>query len=606
MISVPSPRLPLWVRRHWTVLTWTAIGLAAMLTIVLGIVGFQKNAAVQEPPAKYTFATLLYLACQLFLVNSGGVQGRVTWELDVARFAGGLVMLSTFLRLVATLFHDKWKDLRLRLYRDHVVVCGLDRKGRKLTEEFLLAGRRIGSARKAPSATEELIASEHLPVVVIDWDADNVHLKSMADLGAEVLVADAADEHTLRKAGVHRARYLVATGPNDETNIRIAAIAQKLAGELCSDREPLQCRIHIVNSRLFDMLMKADASSQRKCEIRVFNMFVNSVRLLFEDHFLDPGIIRADDRRTVHVVIIGLGQMGEALLIQVARMGQFANLRKPRVTVIDVEARRKQNLVFSRYPNLAFCCDVCFLDHDVHDPIVRQQIHEWAGDGEQVLSVAVCLDDDQRAMSCSLHLPKVLAQGNVPIYVRLSQPHGFRNLLKEQPAGAGCGFGSFGAPEDACTLDWVFRPGIEELAKASHADYLEEQGKQSVALGSKPSMRPWEALSEHYKNSNREQAEHIVWKLRAIGCRKVRREEFQGQSVTELTKEEIEILAKMEHLRWCAEKWLDGWLKGPEDEGKKTHPNLVPWEELSEEDRNKDRNPVSRICEQAAQVGLLD
>ncbi len=598
MTSISTARLSAWVRRYWPALSWAAIGLAAVLTIVLGMIGFQENAAVQEPPAKYTLSTLFYLACQLFIVASGGVQGRISWELDVARFAGALVMASTVIRVIASLFYEKWKGIRLRFYRGHVIVCGLDRKGRRLTEQFLLAAGKRRSVQDGRSATEELIASERLPVVVIDRDADNVHLKPMADLGAEVLVADAADEHALRKAGVHRARYLVATGPNDETNIRIAAIAQKLAGELRSDREPLQCRIHIVNTRLFDMLMKADDSSQRKCEIRVFNMFVNSVRLLFEDYFLDPGIIRADDPRTVHVVIIGLGQMGEAVLIQVAHVGQFANLRKPRVTVIDIEARRKQNLVLSRYPNLPLCCDLCFLDGDVHDPAIRQQLERWAGDAAELLSVAVCLDDDQRAMSCALHLPRLLAQGNVPIYVRLSQPHGFRNLLKDQRAGAVCGFRSFGAPEDACTLDRVFRPGIEKLAKASHADYLKEQGKQSVPLGSKPSMRPWEALSEHYKNSNREQAEHIVWKLRAIGCRKVRREELQGQPVTELTKEEIEVLAKMEHLRWCVEKWLDGWKKGPVDsEDEKTHHNLVPWEELSEEDRDKDRNPVARICE---------
>jgi len=134
------------------------------------------------------------------------------------------------------------------------------------------------------------------------------------------------------------------------------------------------------------------------------------------------------------------------------------------------------------------------------------------------------------------------------------------------------------------------------LARAIHTAYLDDESKKSPPPQPSPTLRPWEELSEHYKNSNREQAKHIAWKLAAVGCRKVRKEQCRGESVNQFTDDEIEILAKMEHLRWCAEKWLDGWQKGPsKDPDQRTHPNLVPWEELSEDDRNKDRDPIRNI-----------
>ena len=49
-----------------------------------------------------------------------------------------------------------------------------------------------------------------------------------------------------------------------------------------------------------------------------------------------------------------------------------------------------------------------------------------------------------------------------------------------------------------------------------------------------------------------------------------------------LTPEEL-------HVKWCEEKTERGWVYGPEkDFDKKTHPCLVPYSELSREERRKD------------------
>jgi hypothetical protein len=43
-------------------------------------------------------------------------------------------------------------------------------------------------------------------------------------------------------------------------------------------------------------------------------------------------------------------------------------------------------------------------------------------------------------------------------------------------------------------------------------------------------------------------------------------------------------------VRWCAQKENDGWVYGPQkDAVAKTHPCLVPYEQLSADQRKKDR-----------------
>ena len=628
--------LRLWIRRHGTLLCWTAIVVGAVATLVLGVIGFQQNARAQNPPLNYTFSTALYLTLQLFIVSSGGVQGEVTWQLEFARFVGGAVFVSTLVRLIATLFRERLKDIRLWFYHDHVILCGLGRKGRKLAEEFLAHGRgpsANAADRKNALADNTSIAKKRVPVVVIERDSNNSHLETVSELGAEVILADAADSHILRKAGIQRARYLVAITPDDGANIRIAAIAQSIVGQRPSYKKPpvdcskrsfmrnifgrgrfrdqaLRCQIHVVDRGLFELLSERTDLNPDACEIRPFDVFVNSARLLFQDHFLAPGIIRPDDPRTVHLVIIGLGQMGKAVLIQAAGTCQYANLRKPRITIIDHEAPRKHNLMASSCPHLSLCCDLCFLEGDTDDPRIRQELEKWAQDPSQTLTVAVCLDNDHHSMSCALHLPRELRRQGVPVYVRLSEPCGFKDLLKDGSERGTTQFHSFGAPEDACSFEQVFRLGTEDLARTIHDNYREKElqkpaGVSAAAVGSvqplphaelSDNLRPWEELSDHYRNSNREQADHIVWKLAAIGCRKVRKEQCRGEPVKQLGEDEVEILAKMEHLRWCAEKWLDGWQKGPDkDPHQRTHPLLVPWEDLPEVERDKDRDPVRSI-----------
>lgn len=57
-----------------------------------------------------------------------------------------------------------------------------------------------------------------------------------------------------------------------------------------------------------------------------------------------------------------------------------------------------------------------------------------------------------------------------------------------------------------------------------------------------------------------------------------------------------ETLARLEHIRWCRFHYLNFWTYSPRyDSEKKLHPCLLPFDELPQEERNKDRNLVDEI-----------
>ena len=69
---------------------------------------------------------------------------------------------------------------------------------------------------------------------------------------------------------------------------------------------------------------------------------------------------------------------------------------------------------------------------------------------------------------------------------------------------------------------------------------------------------------------------------------------------------EIEELAKAEHARWMAERTADGWTYGTnKDAVAKTSPYLVPWEKLTEEIRELDRDTVRRIPRMLGHLNLV-
>lgn len=146
---------------------------------------------------------------------------------------------------------------------------------------------------------------------------------------------------------------------------------------------------------------------------------------------------------------------------------------------------------------------------------------------------------------------------------------------------------------------------VKKLARAMHSGYLNEirnQGTRADHFFYTPEDSPnmylsdFDDLPEEIKNSNLDNAAHIPTKLLSIGYKIRVVEKGYKPFALHLDEAEIETMAIVEHLRWSWEKRLNGWIPGSvKDSVKKTHPGLIPYQELSESEKEKDRQLVKLI-----------
>jgi serine phosphatase RsbU (regulator of sigma subunit) len=151
---------------------------------------------------------------------------------------------------------------------------------------------------------------------------------------------------------------------------------------------------------------------------------------------------------------------------------------------------------------------------------------------------------------------------------------------------------------------------IRKLARAIHSRYLHEIRKsnpvdengQDLPVFNYPGdagnqyITDYENLPDDIKISNKDNSYHIPTKLLSIGY-KIRHIQKGFKAITlHLNADEIETMAKVEHIRWSWDKRLNGWIYGNvKDNQNKIHPGLIPFEELAESEKEKDRELVRLI-----------
>lgn len=144
----------------------------------------------------------------------------------------------------------------------------------------------------------------------------------------------------------------------------------------------------------------------------------------------------------------------------------------------------------------------------------------------------------------------------------------------------------FGTHREIYTPELVLRSGLDRAARAMHEIYRQSAG------GKAPQ---WEELSDFLRRSNRAAADHLLTKARLLlednaipaltadVCRRAFRayEETRG--------EKAELYRELEHLRWARFHSLNGWRYAPvRDNERRLHPDLRPFEELTEAEQAKD------------------
>ena len=554
-----------YIRKPWSHSRWLIVGLVALLAIVLGYWGWSEvNDASSD-----TIVDRLYRSVQLFPLESGGFE-NAPWQLEVARIIAPLVGAYAALSALAVIFRDQTSRLHARLFaRDHVIVCGLGRFGRRLALEFVETG---------------------MHVVAIEAEEDSAAVGDARDGGVIVLIGDATDPSLLRTAAVRRARRVVAVCGDDGTNIAIAAECRRLSA---GRRHALDCHVDVEDGELCRLLTREELARPDNSGARVefFQIAQTGARVLL-DEFPPFDATGQTPLGPPHLVIIGLGEMGRALVVEAARRGRLHLLTNEplRITVVECDASRHLELLEVRYPRLASTCEIVAFDLDVTSPeFLRGDFLDKANGGTAVTRAYVSLDTDTRGLSAAIALRRYLPP-EVSIVVRTTAKAGPADIVAGGPDSKNI--------EPFPVYDRISRPDVlingvnETIARAIHDDYVRKQRTEGTTPEENPSMVEWIDLPEALKASNRDQAANIGAKLHAVGVGLVPLTDWDAAPI-EFTDDEVETLAVMEHDRWWREREAAGWTPGPaRDPEHKQTPYLVPWDELSEDIRDYDRNTV--------------
>lgn len=543
-----------------------------IVAVALGVRGFLEL----EDGVDRDGLDALYPALQLVVLNASFESTELPWQLEVARFLAPIAGAAAVLQGILLLFRDRLDALRARVARRHVVVAGLEGRGARAVEA-LSRGHRV---------------------VVVDRGDDTGRIAAARDAGATVLVGDPAQQATLRAAGIERARHVVVAGSDDSTNVQVAFAACQCPRR----RGVLTSLVHLGDARLWPPL-SARAMTMRRDGHRLefFNAFDSAARALLERHPPFAG----NGASAPHVVLVGLDGPAEMLLLHVARLWSLSPNRTDRlaVTVVGAGADARTARLRGAHPRLAQLAELTVGGADVEAPELQPGgvLYE-----RPPSAVYVCLEPEADAAAAGIALATRLPPRAVPVVVVVPDERtGLLAALQEGPAAIG-GLTTFGIADNVLRPDLLLRGTNETLARAKHEQYVRAERARGVAPEQNPSIAPWSELPESLKESNRAFADRAARTLEAIGWGLVPDPLADPASVTlTLPPDRLEARARVEHDEWCEALVRDGWRRGPvKDAERREHPLLVPWTELDEAERDKDREAVAAIPTMLAEAGF--
>ena len=563
-------------RRHW----WLVI-VTGLLTLFCGSIGvwqYEHAHPTREIQPLLCALSSLYYALQMLVLHTPHFEAGSNAWIEMGRWLGAFTLIGTTGMLLWKRLAHEFRLFRIVNWRDHYVVCGLGQKGYAVVRSL---------RQREPQAQ----------IAVVDPLEDNPLAEECGRLGACYICGDAQEPVIRARARMACAREVIIITPDDETNVGIAlgirafCVQQGLKGPLC--------HIQLSDVHLRESCQKiVTPDAQRGATLHFFDVYDDEARRVLCELPLDGKGIRTGAPDKVHVVIVGLGRMGRSVALRAARMGHFANGQRLRISVIDRHAERQRENFLFHYPVLkgGEICQFDFHQAEAESFTARKLIEQWAAEPETLVHVFLCLDENSRAAEVALRLQEALSgRQNLNLLVRIKSRTSLQSII-EMAADRSPRLVAFGRVEDACCDNAFRHEHNEAIARAMHEQFVASREVDSIRKpGSESTLLKWENLGEDIRESNRQQADHIPIKLRAVGCELATLKDPR-EEVAKFTEREIELLAELEHQRWNAERWLAGWRYAtPSNKEKRINEYLVPWNELHDSIQKYDRESVMSI-----------
>ncbi len=147
--------------------------------------------------------------------------------------------------------------------------------------------------------------------------------------------------------------------------------------------------------------------------------------------------------------------------------------------------------------------------------------------------------------------------------------------------------------------DLTFQIEVDAIAEAYHAYYREKyppQKKEDIEYLDKEFIE----LHEFLKDDNRAAAKRVCEVLNLVGLYLEKGKPASPGEIKEIDQiidANIEMLAEAEHDGWLESRIRNGWRLNEKSFPNRTHPDLIPYQDLSEKQKGKDRGAVLNYAE---------
>ncbi|MFT7689139.1 MAG: hypothetical protein ACI9FB_004505 [Candidatus Azotimanducaceae bacterium] len=550
------------------------MGQKILLTIfglVLLALGLWGQYEISPSRLQDNFTTSLYEILMLFLLAGEWTLEleKIPVQIEITRFVAPLATLTSLILAFASATRISISNYRVRLFSNHIVVVGLGDK----SWQFLQTCR----------ASDDIVLVERNP--------ENLLIGQARARGINTIVGDIFDESMFKRLNLRLASELIAFTGNDGANVELAIKARTYIRKNNQGGRHLKIHIHLKEIGLAHHLegypkFFADYSTT---EMSFFSVYDLSARLLLRDY---PPEIFADvaGQERVHLALYGYNRLTEKLIIEAALTCQYSNNSRLRVTVFDDDAENRSFRLKAELPHLSKICDVEFIQQTIIGP------HIFIGHLSDILPSitlhVICMEPDEGSLGAALMLRSALLEkrsSNAPIMVRMQQSSGLAQLLESNVGGAEIpdGLYPFGMLDQVLHVDNVLSMHLDKLARSFHEMYLASQSKGDTQ--GHTALQVWGELPEWERKQNLLQADHWPIKLRAIQCR----QSDDPCPVPDLSFEEAQSQAAMEHNRYVNTKYFDGWEFGEQRiEEAKVNPFLMSWQGLSDAQREQEIDEV--------------
>lgn len=398
------------------------ISIFALIVLILGYWGFQ---IIEGNEFFSPFNTSsMYRTLQLFVLESGLIQNP-PWPLEFARFFAPIIAAYAIILLFIKIFWENIQDLILRcrwIIRPQVIICGLGYLG--------------------PLYVQRLRNRGYLPVI-IEKDQNNPMNRTIGPFNSMIIVGDATDPEVLKRANIKRSRGLILVTGDDTTNIHIKMSAKKLLDKSKKEKKdyahsPFHEILHIEDRWLGEALPKHD----------VFNMYENAAKKLYcwlwrESH-------KDEKRLNPHILLVGMGTMGEAFCKEIIRRFNGSFNTKLTISFMDKKdvSDKKKRLdlwIEGEHPQKRNSIKIIAYNYKIPSAPFLTGNYLTKDPKNPITSIVICLANETLAITTALKLTDIIKKigislpkkQKIPIFVRtIREDDGTYNfihdVLKEQ------------------------------------------------------------------------------------------------------------------------------------------------------------------------------